>query len=130
MRNEVEMSELLYHNTEKEVGRFREVAVLEWIFCVRLKNLPLDYIPWENSEYVLLIRVEGLHWGIIICIFELVVKDERCCMVLENPWKGTVLGPQHPPFLPIAPTANPNILLHVPQPQMAMLVVNAADNPA
>jgi len=29
MRNEVEMSELLYHNIEKEVGRFREVAVLE-----------------------------------------------------------------------------------------------------
>lgn len=99
------MSELLYCNIEKEEGRFREVAVLEQIFYVRLKNLPLDYIPWENLEYVLLIRVEGLHWGIIICIFELVVNDERCCMVLENPWKGTVLGPQNPPFLPIAPNS-------------------------
>ena len=29
MRNEVEMSELLYRNIEKEVRRFREMAVLE-----------------------------------------------------------------------------------------------------
>lgn len=39
-------------------------------------------------------------------------------------------GAPEPPFLPVIPTANPNILLHVPQPQMVMLVVNAADNPA
>lgn len=50
LEDTVEMLECIWHGIEEGVIKLRNVAVLEWIYCLKLEKLPLECFPWEGSD--------------------------------------------------------------------------------
>lgn len=46
----VEMLEFIWHGIKEGVIKLREVAVLEWICCLKLEKLPLECFSWKGSD--------------------------------------------------------------------------------
>lgn len=115
----IEMSELLFHNIEKEVRRLREMVTLEQIYSVNLKICyPTMFLG--TAHYIF---HKGYRNALVggICIFE-----------LSGQWWEMLPWPQGAPGKaqskgPSIPLLNSNFLLHVSDAKMP--VVNAPDCP-
>lgn len=42
---------------EEGIKSYREVGILEWINYVRLRNLLVDFVLWEDLEDICLLKV-------------------------------------------------------------------------
>ena len=72
MKNGAEMSELLCHNTEKEVSRLREVVTSGQIYCL---SLNVCYLTMFLGRAQSIVPTKGVRNKLVggggICIFEL-----------------------------------------------------------
>lgn len=71
--------------------------MLGQISYVGLEKLPADFVTWEGSEYILSpkgisnVLVQGHQYFFFFFLAQWLVLGDAA-MVLQNPWKGTVLG--------------------------------------